>query len=103
MIFAKSSRPIRRVILTAVALVVWFYTQSLIGARPSPAAGIGDGLQGLTAPLHAYFLVHANAAHTFLIFSSRLIDLLAGFLLLTSLFCERAVPLFWLCLFLWLR
>jgi hypothetical protein len=92
MIFAKSSRPIRRVILTAVALVVWFYTQSLIGARPSPAAGIGDGLQGLTAPLNAYFLSHLNAANTLLIASSGLIDLLAVFLLLRWLFGESVRP-----------
>jgi len=92
MIFAKSSRPIRRVILTAVALVVWFYTQSLIGARPSPAAGIGDGLQGLTAPLNAYFLSHLNAANTLLIVSSGLIDLLAVFLLLRWLFGDSVRP-----------
>src|SRR5258706_9147470 len=92
MIFAKSSRPIRRVILTAVALVVWFYTQSLIGARPSPAAGIGDGLHGLTAPLNAYFLAHANAADALLIVSSGLIDLLALFLLLRWLFGESVRP-----------
>jgi len=92
MIFARSSRPIRRVILTAVALAVWFYTQSLIGARPSPAAEIGDGLQGLTAPLNAYFLVHANAANALLIVSSGLIDLLAVFLLLRWLFGESVRP-----------
>src|SRR2546429_6109808 len=92
MIFAKSSRPIRRVILTAVALVVWFYTQSLIGERPSPATGIGDGLHGLTAPLNAYFLAHANAADALLIVSSGLIDLLAVFLLLSWLFGESVRP-----------
>jgi len=92
MIFAKSSRPIRRVILTAVALVVWFYTQSLIGERPSPATGIGDGLHGLTAPLNAYFLAHANAADALLIVSSGLIDLLALFLLLRWLFGESVRP-----------
>ena len=92
MIFSKSGRPIRRVILTAVALVVWFYTQSLIGARPSPAAGIADGLHALTAPLNAYFLVHAHAANGLLIVSSGLIDLLAAFLLLSWLFGESVRP-----------
>jgi len=92
MIFAKSSRPIRRVILTAVALVIWFYTQSLIGARPSPASGIGDGLHALTAPLNTYFLVHANAANALLIVSSGLIDLLAAFLLLSWLFGDSVRP-----------
>ena len=92
MIFSKSGRPIRRVILTAVALVVWFYTQSLIGVRPLPAAGIGDGLHTLTAPLNAYFLAHANAANALLIVSSGLIDLLAAFLLLSWLFGESVRP-----------
>jgi len=92
MILAKSSRPVRRVIVTAVALVIWFYTQSMIGARPSLAAGIGDGLQGLTAPLNAYFLAHTNAANTLLIVSSGLIDLLAVFLLLSWLFGESVRP-----------
>jgi hypothetical protein len=92
MIFAKSGRPIRRVILTAVALVVWFYTQSLIGARPSPASGIGDRLHALTAPLNRYFLAHGNAANALLIVSSGLIDLLAVFLLLRWLFGESVRP-----------
>jgi len=92
MIFSKSGRPIRRVILTAVALVIWFYTQSLIGARPLPAAGIGDALHALTAPLNAYFLAHAHAANGLLIVSSGLIDLLAAFLLLSWLFGESVRP-----------
>jgi hypothetical protein len=92
MIFAKSGRPIRRVILTAVALVVWFYTQSLIGARPSPASGIGDRLHALTAPLNRHFLAHGNAANALLIVSSGLIDLLAVFLLLRWLFGESVRP-----------
>jgi hypothetical protein len=33
-----------RLILTAVALAFWFWTQSLIDARPSPASGIGDAI-----------------------------------------------------------
>lgn len=90
--FSRSSRPIRRTILTAVALAVWFYTQSLIGARPSPANGIGDGLHRLTAPLNAYFLVHATAANALLIVSSALIDLLAIFLLLRWLFGASVRP-----------
>jgi len=92
MIFSKSNRPIRRVILTAVALAVWFYTQSLIAARPLPASGIGDGLHRLTAPLNSYFLVHARAANALLIVSSGLIDLLALFLLLRWLFGASVRP-----------
>lgn len=92
MIYSKRSRPVRRFILTAIALVIWFYTQSLIGARPVPTSGIGDGLHQLTAGLNAYFLAHASAANTLLIASSALIDLLALFLLLRWLFGESVRP-----------
>jgi len=90
--FSKSSRLIRRTLLTAVALLVWFYTQSLIGARPSVANGIGDGLHRLTAPLNLYLLVHTSAANALLIVSSALIDLLAIFLLLRWLFGASVRP-----------
>jgi len=92
MIFSRSSRPLRRVVLTAVALVVWFYTQSLIGARPVPANGVGDGLHRLTAPLNWYFFTHTTAANALLIVSSALIDLLALFLLARWLFGESVRP-----------
>src|SRR5438874_6834391 len=36
-------------------LALWFWTQSLIGARTAPASGIGDALQNLTAGLNSYF------------------------------------------------
>ena len=92
MIFSRSSRPLRRIILTAIALVVWFYSQSLIGARPIPASGIADGLHGLTAQLNSYFFTHATSANALLIVSSALIDLLALFLLLRWLFGESVRP-----------
>lgn len=90
--FSKSNRPIRRTIITVVAVGIWFYSQSLLGARPLPAAGIGDGLHRLTAPLNSYFLVHATAANALLIVSSGLIDLLAIFLLLRWLFGKSVRP-----------
>jgi len=92
MIFSRSSRPLRRVLLTAVALVVWFYSQSLIGARPVPANGIGDGLHRFTAPFNSYFFTHTTAANALLIVSSALIDLLALFLLARWLFGESVRP-----------
>jgi len=92
MIFSRSSRPLRRIILTAIALVAWFYTQSLIGARPVPATGIGDRLHGLTTRFNSYFFTHATAANALLIVSSALIDLLALFLLLRWLFGESVRP-----------
>src|SRR5262245_13414761 len=92
MIYSKRSRPIRRVVLTATALIVWFYTQSLIGARPVPANGVGDGLHELTSGLNAYLLAHAGAADALLIASSALIDLLALFLLGQWLFGKSVRP-----------
>ena len=92
MIFRRSNRPLRRLVLTAIALVVWFYSQSLIGARALPDAGIGDGLHRLTAPLNGYFLAHTTAANALLIASSVLIDLLALFLLLKWLFGDSVRP-----------
>src|SRR5262249_32895585 len=92
MIFSRSSRPLRRVVLTVLALVVWFYTQSLIGARAAPINGIGDAIHRLTAPLNAYLLAHATLANALLIISSALIDLLALFLLARWLFGESVRP-----------
>ncbi|HET9804038.1 MAG TPA: phosphatase PAP2-related protein [Candidatus Acidoferrum sp.] len=92
MIYSKRSRPVRRVILTALALIIWFYTQSLLGVRPAPANGIDDRLHQLTAELNTYFLAHGSAANALLIASSALIDLLAIFLLLRWLFGESVRP-----------
>jgi len=43
---------ILRAVITAIALAAWFWTQSLLGARPLPATGIGDGLHQLTSPIN---------------------------------------------------
>ena len=103
MIYSKRARPLRRVILTAITLVIWFCTQSLIGARPVPASGIGDGLPQLTASLNAYFLAHTSGANALLIASSALIDLLALFLLLRWIFGESVRPFLGLFLLMVLR
>ena len=70
-----------RVAISAAALTIWFWTQSLVGARSLPALGIGDGLHILTASLNQYLLTHAGAANALLITSSLVIDLLGIFLL----------------------
>lgn len=61
-----------RLLVTAGALVVWFWTQSLIGGRELPGAGIGDGLHTLTAPLNAYLHAHPAAANALLILTPAL-------------------------------
>ena len=70
-----------RLVLTASALAIWFWTQSLIGARSLPDSGVGDGIHAATAPLNRYLHNQPIVANTLLIFSSAIIDLLGIFLL----------------------
>jgi hypothetical protein len=70
-----------RVALTGIALIIWFWSQKLIGSRGAPIMAIGDRLQDLTAPVNLYLHAHASAANLLLIVSSAIIDLLGIFLL----------------------
>ena len=85
------------------ALAVWFWTQSLLGARHAPPAGIGDGLHQLTAPLNVYFFEHPRAANALLIASSGCIDALGLFLLVSWLFGPSVRPFLGLLILLGLR
>jgi hypothetical protein len=92
-----------RLAVTAVALVIWFWTQSLIGARTLPASGIGDGLHTLTAPLNQYLQTHPAAANALLFLSSAIIDLLGIFLLGSWIFGSTVRPFLGLVMVLGLR
>jgi hypothetical protein len=92
-----------RFLVAATVLALWFWTQSLIGARVAPASGIGDGLHNLTAGLNAYFSQNARAASALLIVSSALIDALGLFLLARWLFGGSVRPFFGLFLLMTLR
>jgi len=70
-----------RLMLTGIVLVLWFWTQSLLGARVAPGSGIGDGLHNFTTGLNSYFAQNPKAANALLIVSSGLIDALGLFLL----------------------
>ncbi|MGH9743276.1 MAG: phosphatase PAP2-related protein [Candidatus Acidiferrum sp.] len=94
---------IRRLVLTALALGVWFWTQSLIAHRAAPASGIGDALHTLTAGLNAYFYHSLSAANALLIVSSALIDGLGIFLLVRWLFGPSVRPFLGLVLLLGMR
>ena len=94
---------LRRLVLTAVVLALWFWTQSLIGARTPPASGFGDALHNLTAGLNSYFSQNAAAANALLIVSSALIDELGLFLLLRWLFGGSVRPFLGLFLLMTLR
>jgi hypothetical protein len=92
-----------RLVLTSIVLALWFWTQSLIGARSAPASGIGDAIHNWTVGLNAYFAQHSTAANALLIVSSALIDGLGLFLLARWLFCGSVRPFFGLFLLMALR
>jgi hypothetical protein len=92
-----------RIVLTAAALTIWFWTQSLIGARPLPASGIGDGLLSWTTPINSYLTVHHAACNALLIASSGIVDLLGIFLLASWIFGKTVRPFLGLVILLGLR
>jgi hypothetical protein len=104
---AENSGPWRglilRLILTAIVLTIWFWTQSLIGARTPTTSGVGDALLNLTAGINSYLSQHASTANALLIGSSALIDALGLFLLGSWLFGESVRPFLGLVLLMALR
>jgi hypothetical protein len=104
---AENARPWRgifpRVVVAVIVLTVWFWTQSLIGARTPPPSGMGDALHNVTAGYNAYFFQHSSAANALLIASSALIDALGLFLLGRWLFGGSVRPFLGLFLLMALR
>src|SRR5713226_8032490 len=92
-----------RFLVTGIALALWFWTQSLIGARTAPGFGIGDALHNLTAGLNSYFAGNPGAANALLIASSALIDALGLFLIGRWLFGGSVRPFLGLFLLMALR
>ncbi len=92
-----------RFAVTAVVLAFWFWTQSLIGARTAPSAGVADVLHNLTAGLNSYFAQNSGAANGLLILSSALIDALGLFLVGSWLFGGSVRPFLGLVLLMALR
>lgn len=101
--FARWRKFLLRVVLAAAVLGIWFWTQSLIGARGLPASGIGDGLLNLTAGLNSYLQQAPWAANALLIVSSALIDAIGLFLLGVWIFRGTIRPFLALVLLLGLR
>jgi hypothetical protein len=81
-----------RLVVTGMVLALWFWTQSLIGARTVSASGIGDALHNLTAGLNTYLAQNSGAANALLVVSSALIDALGLFLLGRWLFGGSVRP-----------
>lgn len=92
-----------RLIVTVVALVIWFGTQSLIGARNAPTSGIGDSVHSATAPANLYLHEHPTVANALLIVSSAVIDLLGIGLLFMWIFRSDSRPFVGLVVVLGLR
>jgi hypothetical protein len=92
-----------RVGVSGIALIIWFWSQRLIGARGAPTLAIGDQLLALTAPVNLYLHAHASAANLLLIVSSGIIDLLGIFLLARWIFGASLRPFLGLVIVLGLR
>src|SRR5258708_20148830 len=86
-------RGLLRLLVAGIVLALWFWTQSLIGARDAPASGIADALHNLTAGLNSYFSQNSRAANTVLVVSSALIDAL-GLFLVRPFLPRRPIPPF---------
>jgi hypothetical protein len=81
-----------RVLLIALSLGAWFWSQALIAKRPFPEGRLGDRIHDLTAPWNHYLGENPRAANALLIATSALIDLLAIFLLGLSIFGPSLRP-----------
>src|SRR3989442_10203973 len=92
-----------RLAVTAIVLGLWFWTQSLLGARIAPTNGVGDAVHNWTAGLNSYFSHNLGAANALLIVSSALIDTLRLFLLARWLFGGTVRPFLGLFLLMALR
>jgi hypothetical protein len=92
-----------RIALTSAALVVWFWSQKLIGARGAPALAIGDQIHTATASANFYLHMHPFAANVLLVVSSAIIDLLGIFLLARWIFAGSLRPFLGLVIVLGLR
>ena len=81
-----------RIAAVAVSLGLWFWTQSLIGARGFPETCVGDGMHQLTSGVNAWFASEPRRADALLVLSSLVIDLTAIFLLARSVFGATIRP-----------
>lgn len=78
--------------VVAVALVLWFWTQSLIARKSTPKDGLGDVVHEWTARWNQYFATHARAANLALIVSSMFIDIFGLALIGAAIFGPTFAP-----------
>ena len=74
------------------ALVLWFWTQSLIARKSAPKDGIGDLVHDLTARWHHYLATNTRAANITLITSSAFIDVFSLTLIGAAIFGSTFAP-----------
>jgi hypothetical protein len=92
-----------RIALTSCALLVWFWSQRLIGARGTSDLAIGDRIHTATASANLYLHAHPAAANVLLIVSSAIVDVLGIFLLARWIFGASLRPFLGLVIVLGLR
>ncbi len=96
---------VARVAIIGFGLLLWFWTQSLIGSK-SPVAestGIGDTVHDWTASWNAWLQDHASVNNALLIASSACIDALGLFLIGATIFGKSIRPFLGLMLIFSLR
>ena len=76
----------------AVALVLWFWSQSLISRKAPVGNRVGDRLHDWSTPLHAWLAANPRAANHTLIITSALIDLFGLYLLGSAIFGPTLRP-----------
>jgi len=81
-----------RVVIIALVLGLWFWTQKLISRKSLLTEGIGDRLHDLTAPVNAWLTTHPRAANATLITTSAFIDLFGLYLLGATIFGATLRP-----------
>ena len=81
-----------RAAVVAGALVIWFWTQSLIARKAVAKDGIGDVVHDLTARWHRHLSENPRAANTALIVSSIFIDLFGLALIGAAIFGSTFAP-----------
>jgi membrane-associated phospholipid phosphatase len=81
-----------RVAVVVGALLLWYWTQALIGRKAQSKESIGDLIHEVTAPLHGYFVANPRAANRALIISSLFIDVTGLSLIGAAIFGPTFAP-----------
>jgi hypothetical protein len=81
-----------RLLFVILALGAWFWSQSLIGARPTPTGALGDGLLDAFLPVSLFLQENPGYSRALLIVSSLGIDFVGVWLLGASVFGSSMRP-----------